>query len=125
MAIRKFRITIDGKIFLAEVEEIVDKEISKEAVKSETKQHKPAAQAQPSVQPAVSGGKSIVSPMPGKVIKINVRPGESIQQGSVVLILEAMKMEQEIKASASGTVKEVCISEGDTVKKEQTLIIFE
>ena len=62
------------------------------------------------------------SPMPGKITRVLVREGELIEAGQGVLILEAMKMENEIKAPAAGIVKSVLVSESDAVEKNAALI---
>ena len=62
--------------------------------------------------------------MPGKIIAIKVSKGQQVAAGDTVLILEAMKMEQEIKSSISGTVSEIPVSENDTVKKDQPLVLL-
>ena len=62
------------------------------------------------------------SPMPGKIARVLVREGELIEAGQGVLILEAMKMENEIKAPAAGIVKTVHVSESDAVEKNAALI---
>jgi len=117
MATRTFKIRIDGKVFEAEVEEIGGETASQISTKPQTKTV-PIQQAP--VLP--SAGNAIVAPMPGKIISIKVSKGQQINEGDVVLILEAMKMEQEIKSSLTGTVSEILVSAGDTVKKEQSLI---
>lgn len=115
---RKFRITIDGKVFEAEVEEIGGPAPSRPA-------QAPAQPSSPAPQPAAPiQGNAIVSPMPGKVVSIKVSKGQQVNEGDVVLILEAMKMEQEIKSTISGTVSDISVSEGETVKKEQPLIVL-
>ena len=121
MATRKFKITIEGKAFEAEVEEI-----------GETATGQPAAPVQrakatppPAAAPQPGSGNDIVAPMPGKVITVKVSKGQQVKTGDVVLILEAMKMEQEITAPVSGTVKDIPVSGGQTVTKNQALIILE
>ena len=117
MAIRKFKINIEGKTFMAEVEELGAAPVSSaQAGKA------PAAPVAPT---APAAGNAVVSPMPGKIISINVKKGQQIKAGDVVIILEAMKMEQEIKSSLEGTVGDIPVAEGETVKKEQALIIVE
>ncbi len=64
------------------------------------------------------------APMPGKVIKIAVKPGEAVKAGQVLLVTEAMKMETNVKARADGTVAEVKCAEGGTVEKEDLLLVF-
>jgi biotin carboxyl carrier protein len=117
MAIRKFKINIEGKIFMAEVEEL-----GAASVSSEPAGKAPAAPVAPT---APAAGNAVVSPMPGKIISIKVKKGQQIKKGDVVIILEAMKMEQEIKSSLEGTVEDIPVLEGETVKKEQALIIVE
>lgn len=65
----------------------------------------------------LSGGASgdLLTQMPGKIVKINVKEGDSVEPGQVVLILEAMKMENEIKTSVGGVVKTIHVNEGDAL----------
>ncbi|MEJ2478418.1 MAG: biotin/lipoyl-binding protein [Desulfobacterales bacterium] len=66
----------------------------------------------------------INAPMPGLILDVHVTAGDEIKKGDPVLILEAMKMENVIKASGDGTVKEVTIKKGDSVEKNQVLVRF-
>jgi biotin carboxyl carrier protein len=68
---------------------------------------------------------TIISPMPGKVVKVLVKVGDKVQQGQNVIIVSAMKMESEYKVSKDGVVKEVLVKDGDTVDGNQTLIVIE
>ncbi len=72
---------------------------------------------------AVSGG--ITAPMPGKIIKVLVEPGDKVEPGQVLVILEAMKMENELSAISKGTVKTVSVHSGDSVQGGQTLVTLE
>lgn len=117
MALRKFKIKIDGKIFEAEVEE----------VGGERAAAAPAAKASPAPQaplPQSGSGNSVTAPMPGKVLSVKVSKGQQVNAGDTVVILEAMKMEQEIKASISGTVSDIPVKAEDTVKKDQPLVVL-
>jgi biotin carboxyl carrier protein len=67
----------------------------------------------------------ISCPMPGKIVKILVRPGDAVKAGQVVITVSAMKMESEYKSGKSGTVKEVMVSEGEIVEANLPLIILE
>jgi len=82
----------------------------------ETKEERKAPTA------GISGG--ITAPMPGKVVKVNVNVGDAIRTGDVVLILEAMKMENEICANIDGTVKEVHVAAGDSVDSNDVLVVI-
>ena len=66
----------------------------------------------------------IGAPMPGKVLKVNVKPGDSVKAGDVLMVTEAMKMETNIKARANGTVAEVKFKEGDKVEKEDLVFVM-
>ncbi len=83
-------------------------------------QEQPAAQSE-AAAPAPSG-ESIDAPLAGNIFKVNVRPGDQVAEGDVVIILEAMKMETEVRASSAGTVSKVNVSEGDSVAVGDALI---
>ncbi|MFP3342154.1 sodium-extruding oxaloacetate decarboxylase subunit alpha [Vreelandella aquamarina] len=83
-------------------------------------QEQPAAQPE-AAAPAPSG-ESIDAPLAGNIFKVNVRPGDQVAEGDVVIILEAMKMETEVRASSAGTVSKVNVSEGDSVSVGDALI---
>jgi len=72
-----------------------------------------------------NGEKSISSPMPGKVIKIPVKVGDEIPEGTTVVIVEAMKMQSEYKVKTDRIVKEILVKEGDAIDGGQALIIVE
>ncbi|MEE3184057.1 MAG: biotin/lipoyl-containing protein, partial [Pseudomonadota bacterium] len=67
----------------------------------------------------------LYAPMPGKVLATEVSPGESVSEGQLLVILEAMKMEHRITAPIDGVVQEVPVNEGDQVDNGQILIVFE
>lgn len=69
--------------------------------------------------------KTISSPMPGKIVKIPVKVGDKVSEGQTVVIVSAMKMENEFKAPSDCVVKEICVKEGDTVDGKQTLLVLE
>ncbi len=71
---------------------------------------------------AAGAGEPITSPLAGNIWKIQVREGQVVESGEVVIILEAMKMETEVRASTAGTISAICIKEGDAVKVGDTLI---
>ena len=64
------------------------------------------------------------SPLAGHIVRLKVKPGQAVQSGEVLLILEAMKMETEIRAPAAGTVQTVCVKEGDGVQVGDALILL-
>jgi glutaconyl-CoA decarboxylase len=62
--------------------------------------------------------------MPGKVLSVNVKPGDKVEAGDVLLILEAMKMQNEIMAPEDGTVSDVRVSAGDTVATGDVMVVL-
>ncbi len=73
----------------------------------------------------VGGVVSIDSPMPGKVIKILAKPGEQVKEGQGIIVVEAMKMENELKSPKAGTVKEIRVKEGEAVESGAKLALIE
>ena len=67
----------------------------------------------------------VKSPMTGKVILVSVSPGDQIKEGDLLMIIEAMKMENEIRASGPATVQSVSVVAGDTIQKGALLVTFE
>ena len=83
----------------------------------------PAAAAAPA--PVAAGdGTPVVAPMPGNVLKVLVKPGEAVTEGQTLVILEAMKMENEINAPSAGTVKQIVADVGSVVATGDTLILI-
>jgi len=113
---KKFRVHVNGKAYEVEVEEIGDSSVAAP---------KPAAAPAPEVPKpsAASGDEVIVSPMPGKIVSIAVKKGQAVKEGDLILVLEAMKMENEIYCGRGGTVKEIAVSEGATVNTGDTMAI--
>jgi pyruvate carboxylase subunit B len=72
----------------------------------------------------VEGGTPIEAPMPGMIIRYEVKEGDSVNEGDVVLILEAMKMENSITAPTAGTVLSIPFKNGDSVQKGNTLAVI-
>lgn len=82
----------------------------------------PVSAPAPAAAPAAAGSVSVDAPMPGNILDIKVSNGASVKAGDVLLILEAMKMENEIVAPQDGTVASVNVNKGDTVEAGQTLV---
>ena len=83
----------------------------------------PAAPAAPAAG-ALAAGEVIKSPMPGNVLKINVAQGQSVKEGDVLIVLEAMKMENEIVSTKSGTVAQIVVSKGAVVETDSPLVVI-
>ncbi len=74
---------------------------------------------------SLGGDQHLKSGMPGKVIEIFVKPGDSVKAGKPLLIMEAMKMENEMRAASDVIIKEVCVKQGDSIETGAILIKFE
>lgn len=70
-------------------------------------------------------GKTVLAPMPGLVTRVLVEPGASVSAGEGVVVVEAMKMENELKSPAQGTVAQVLVQAGQTVEKGALLVVLE
>ena len=71
------------------------------------------------------GDNDISSPMPGKIIKIPVKPGDHVESGQTLIVIEAMKMQSEFKSPGARIVKEILLKEGDTVNAHQVMMRLE
>ncbi|MAR74466.1 MULTISPECIES: sodium-extruding oxaloacetate decarboxylase subunit alpha [unclassified Halomonas] len=112
-----YTVKVNGTAYVVEVAEGGDISQVKEAPAAGSSDAAPAA-------PAASSGETIDAPLAGNIFKVNVKPGDSVAEGDVVVILEAMKMETEVRAAAAGTVSDVQVAEGDSVSVGDTLIVL-
>ncbi|MFO7988730.1 MAG: biotin/lipoyl-containing protein [Thermodesulfobacteriota bacterium] len=67
----------------------------------------------------------ILAPMPGTIMDVSVKPGDAVEEGEELLVLEAMKMENPIVATVDGTVKEVTVKKDDKVATNQLMVVIE
>jgi len=91
----------------------------------------PVAAAAPAAAPApapaaaaLAAGEVVKSPMPGNILKINVTQGQAVKEGDVLIVLEAMKMENEIVAPKAGSVAQIAVSKGQVVETGTPLIVI-
>lgn len=117
-----FTITVDGNEYVVKVDEGGD--VSQlGAIGGAPTSLGGAAPAAPAAGGAVpTGGEPMNAPLAGNIWKVNVAPGQQVNEGDVVIILEAMKMETEVRAAKSGTVGAVSVKEGDSVQVGDTLL---
>lgn len=127
---KKYKITVNGKTYEVEVEEMgaqnfIPTQTTNTPISPEVAQQ-PKPQQQPKQKNSGTVGKQkITSPMPGTIISINKKPGDKIQKGDVIMILEAMKMENEIIAPEDGVITSIDTSEGASVNTGDILATFE
>ena len=129
----KYKITLNGRTYEVEVEAgkamLLDEyEAIAPAPVAAAPAAAPVAAAAPAAAPAapaVTGaGEAVTAPMPGNILKVNVAVGEQVQEGHVLVILEAMKMENEIMAPKDATVTQVVVSKGSTVDTGAPLVVL-
>lgn len=117
---KTYRITVNGVSYDVTVEES-----GASAPAAPVAAPAPAAAPAPKAAPApaaAAGGTPVTAPMPGTILKINAAVGAQVKKGDILLILEAMKMENEIMAQSDGKVLAVCVKSGDTVEAGTTLV---
>ncbi len=124
---KKYNIKVNGVNYEVEVEEVKEGFISNQPPMevSEPVPEKVNVSPQKQVKKTTASGIKIECPMPGTVIKVNVRVGENIKKGQVMFILEAMKMENEIMAPQDGKIIEVSVANGATVNTGDVLGVIE
>jgi glutaconyl-CoA/methylmalonyl-CoA decarboxylase subunit gamma len=124
---KKFNIKVNGSSYEVEVEEVKAAPAKAAAPKAA-----PAPAAAPAAPAAASkaavaagaGETAINAPMPGKIVKLIATEGKAVKAGDVVLILEAMKMQNEITATVDGTLKAFNVAAGQSVKPGETLAVI-
>lgn len=120
---KKFNITVNGKTYEVEVEEVKGGQTSAPAPKAApAAAPAPAPKAAPAAAPAAAGSKKVTAPMPGTVVSIKVNVGDKVESGTLVAVLEAMKMENEIFAGADGVVASINANAGDSVNTGDVLV---
>lgn len=129
----KYKVTLNNRVYEVEVEQgeamLVDEyalaapaaPAPAAAVAAAPVAAAPAAVAAPV---SVAAGEPVKSPMPGNILKINVTQGQQVSEGDVIMILEAMKMENEIVATRSGTIAQIAVSKGAVVETGAVLAVI-
>lgn len=131
----KYKVTLNNRTYEVEVEEgkamLIDEyEAYAPAAPAPVAAATPVAAAPAAAAPAAPAGASLAagelvkSPMPGNILKINVTQGQKVSEGDVLLVLEAMKMENEIVATKSGTVAQIVTAKGAVVETGAPLVVI-
>jgi glutaconyl-CoA decarboxylase len=119
---KRYKITVNGQAYDVVLEEIGATGISSQAVQPVAASAAPAAPVMASAPAAAGGSGSVRAPMPGTVTAIKVSQGQKVQAGEVVLLLEAMKMENEIVAPMPGTVTAIKVAAGQSVNTNDVMV---
>ena len=131
----KYKVTLNNRVYEVEVEEgqamLVDEYAL--AAPAAPAAAAPAAVAAapvaaaapaPAAPGAVAAGEVVKSPMPGNILKINVSQGQQVKEGDVLIILEAMKMENEVVSTKAGTVAQILVTKGAVVETDSPLVVI-
>ena len=113
---KKYRVTVNGTVYEIELEELIGTAPAPAAAA-------PAAPAPAAAAP--EGGEQVTAPMPGTILSINVAAGDTVKRGQVLMILEAMKMENEIMCPCDGKIASVNASKGSSVESGTLLCVIQ
>ena len=129
----KYKVTLNNRVYEVEVEQgeamlVNEYELAAPAVAAPAAAPvavpPAAAHAAAPAAGALAAGEVITSPMPGNILKINVTQGQKVNEGDVLIVLEAMKMENEISATKSGTVAQISVTKGAVVETGTPLVVI-
>ena len=126
---RKFNITVNGTAYEVEVEEVAAGESTAPKAAPVAAAPKAAPAAKPAAAPKaaaapVAAGTKVNAPMPGTILDVKVSQGQAVKKGDILLILEAMKMENEILAPQDGSIAQVHVSKGASVNSGDVLVVL-
>ena len=122
------KVTVNGKPFEVELKEPVKKPMQRKKVHVSTPAAAPAASAAPAAakpKATVGSGTKVLAPLPGTITEVKVNVGDTVKAGETVLVLEAMKMQNNIEADNDGKVTSVLVTRGDTVMEGAVLVTIE
>lgn len=120
---KKYKVNVNGNWY-----EIALELVDENDVKTTATEAAPAAKEEKKEEtaaPASAGAENIVSPMPGTILDVKVAAGDSVKRGDIIVILEAMKMENEIRAPRDGKIASVAVAKGATVQSGTVLCVLD
>ena len=119
---KKYEVEVNGETFIVSLKEISNEE-AKQKLAAAPAPNAPVEEKKPTQDPAPTGdGEVVPAPMAGIVLSVNKNIGDAVKKGDVLVILEAMKMENEILAPADGVVKAIHVSSNESVESNQPLL---
>ena len=119
---KNYTITVNGNVYEVTVEEgFTGAASAPKAAPAAAPKAAPAPAAAPAAPAGAAGAVAVTAPMPGKILGVKASAGQAVKRGQVLLILEAMKMENEIVAPQDGTVASINVAVGDSVEPGATL----
>lgn len=128
----KYKVTLNNRVYEVEVEQgeamlVNEYELAAPAAAAPAAPAAAPVAAAPAAAPAagaLAAGEVVTSPMPGNILKINIAQGQHVSEGDVLIVLEAMKMENEISATKSGTVAQINVTKGAVVETGTPLVVI-
>jgi len=117
-----YNITVNGVAYSVSVEETAAPVAAAAPAAPAAPKAAPAPAAAPKAAAGAAGAVAVKAPMPGNILDVKVKAGASVKAGDVLVILEAMKMENEIVAPQDGTVASINVNKGDTVNSGDVLV---
>ena len=127
---KKFNITVNGQAYEVEVEEMggsaapvaAAPKAAPVAAAAPAPKAAPAPAPKAAAAPVPAGAATVSAPMPGKILSVAVKPGDAVKRGQVLLILEAMKMQNEINAPCNGVIRKIHVAAGQSVMQDELLV---
>ena len=130
----KYKITLKGRTYEVEVEagkamlldeyEAIAPSAPTAPVAAAPTAAAPAAAPAPAAAAVTGAGDPVNAPMPGTILKVNVSAGQAVKEGDILVVIEAMKMENEVLAPRAGTIAQVSVPKGATVNTGDTLVVL-
>ena len=114
---KKYEIEIDGQVYQVKVRELPDDAVMREQPKAGSSRN--TADSAPPAE-----GKTMLAPMAGTILRILVKEGQRVKKGENLIVLEAMKMENEIVADEDGVIRSILVKANDSVESDQPLLIL-
>ena len=120
---KKYKVNVNGTAYEITLEVVDEKEVASAPAAPVPAPAAAPAPAAPAAAPA--GAETVKSPMPGTILAVNVTAGQTVKKGDVLVVLEAMKMENEIQAARDGVIASVAVTKGATVETGAVLVVLQ